>query len=224
MHSKWVNGNQQEEHVNWSARDDEAIRQCQDGEIRGLAQLAERHQTAALRLAFLLTGSAEVAQDIVQDSFIQAYRRITQFRVGAPFAPWFHRIVMNMAHQHTRSPRYRHERSLQAWLAADERAGDVPDSTPSPETLAEQGETRRAVLAALAEITPRGREIIVLRYYLGYADGEIAELLGIPVNTARQRLHAARHALQGVIQARYPWLIETGWALPHTPSVVVEEQ
>jgi RNA polymerase sigma-70 factor (ECF subfamily) len=85
--------------------DAEAMRRCQQGDIAGLAALVARYQVTAVRVAFLLVRDRALAEDIVQDSFLLAYRASGRFRLGAPFAPWFYQIVLNAARQQQRAIR-----------------------------------------------------------------------------------------------------------------------
>jgi RNA polymerase sigma-70 factor (ECF subfamily) len=201
----------------------EAIRSCQQGDIAGLGPLVARYQTPGLRLAYLLTGDRGLADDIVQDSFLLAYRGIRRFRAGEPFGPWFYRIVTNAARQQRRYARHRREVSLDA-LSPEEgteprlgpglglglraTAGDPYATRADPAAQAEQAEERTALLVALATLPHKQREAVVLRYYFGYSDAQIAELLGCRVGAVQQRLHAGRASLQQAIRKRSPWLLE----------------
>ena len=198
----------------------DAIRRCQQGDIAGLGPLVRRYQVPAVRLAYLLTGDHELADDIVQDSFLLAYRGIGRFRLGEPFTPWFYRIVTNTARQQRRYARRRHEISLDA-LPSEDTAGQslaAADSLPEtnrgdPAAQAERAEVRDALLQVLATLPLKQREAVVLRYYFGYSDQQIATILGCRLGTLQQRLHAGRASLQQAIRRRYPWLLGTLSAL-----------
>ncbi|HEX9038723.1 MAG TPA: RNA polymerase sigma factor [Ktedonobacterales bacterium] len=202
--------------------DTDAIRRCQQGDISGLGLLVASYQVPAVRLAYLLTGDNELASDIVQDSFLLAYRGIKRFHLGEPFAPWFYRIVTNTARQRRRSARARREVSLDALApqADFQPEGGLVFATSrsDPVERAEAGETRDALLSALATLPHKQREAIALRYYFGYADLEIASVLGCRLGAVQQRLHAGRASLQKAIRQRYPWLLSAG-SLPSSPDV-----
>lgn len=193
--------------------DTDAIRRCQQGDIAALGALVTRYQTPSVRLAYLLTADHDLANDITQDSFLLAWRGIRRFRLGEPFAPWFYRIVTNTARQHMRSARYRREVSL------DALADDHPDTRlasdfaqvnrADPVERAERGETWAALLDALATLPQKQREAVVLRYYIGYSDRQIATILGCRVGAVQQRLHDGRVSLQRAIRRRYPWLLNS---------------
>jgi RNA polymerase sigma-70 factor (ECF subfamily) len=198
-------------HVNVS-NDEDAILCCQRGDIEGLATLIRRYQADALRLAYLLCGDRYLAEDITQDSFIQAYHTMSRFQPGRPFRPWFHQIVTNTARMRLRSASRRRETSMAALLSDETRsAGGLPDGSrdeSNPATRAERMEDRTAIGRALALLTPKQREALALRYYLDYRDDEIAAILGCGVNTARHRVYDGLGALERVLRQRFPWLLQ----------------
>jgi RNA polymerase sigma-70 factor, ECF subfamily len=206
--------------------DTDAIARCQHGDIEGLAVLIRRYEASALRLAYLLTGDRFLAEDIVQDSFLQAYRALPRFQAGRPFLPWFQRIVTNTTRMRLRSARRRREVSL-TLLASDEDgarkeplaaphplAASAGDAASNPASLAERMEDRAAIGQALAELTRKQREAVALRYYFAYSDQEIATILDCPVNTARHRVYDGLHALERVIRQRFPWLLSERGSVP----------
>ena len=192
-----------------------------------LEALVERYQAHAVRLAYLLTGDRALAEDIGQDSFIQAYRAIQRFEPGRPFEPWLSRIVTNRARERLRSRRRLREITLDAALAhadGNSRANShssgygVSDadvaralhtSAVDPAARAEQAEEHDAMLQALAALTHKQREAVILRYYLGYNDRECATVAGCREGAFRVRLHGALQALKRIIRQRYPWLAPT---------------
>lgn len=199
----------------------DAIRRCQQGDIAGLGPLVACYQIPGVRLAYLLTGDHELADDIVQDSFLLAYRGIGRFRLGEPFAPWFYRIVTNTARQQRRYARHRREISLDVLSAEDtagQRFGATADASHAdgadPAEHAEWAEARTALLAALATLPHKQREAVVLRYYFDYPDRQIADILGCRLGAVQQRLHAGRLNLQQAIRSRYPWLLGALTTLP----------
>ncbi|HEX8996622.1 MAG TPA: RNA polymerase sigma factor [Ktedonobacterales bacterium] len=198
----------------------EAIRRCQRGDMDGLEPLVERHQAQALRLAYLLTGDWGLAEDITQDSFIQAFRNIRRFTEGRPLAPWLYRIVTNVARERMRARRRLREVTLSAHLTQDDaqRSGsagitDITRATYAsgvdPATRVEQAEERDAIFQALNALTQKQREAIILRYYLGYGDHDCAAIAGCREGAFRVRLHGALRALKQIIHQRFPWLLPT---------------
>jgi RNA polymerase sigma-70 factor (ECF subfamily) len=190
------------------AEDSVAIRRCQQGDIDALGILVARYQLSALRLAFLLTGSPTLAEDLVQEAFLAAYHALPRFNLAQPFAPWFYRIVTNSARMRHRASERHPTLSLEAERVTGAMAELRPDPAVGPEEQLERAEVRREVGALLASLTSAQREVIVLRYYYGFSDQEIAEIVGCRVPAARQRLYGGLHALKKLLSQRSSWLLE----------------
>jgi RNA polymerase sigma-70 factor (ECF subfamily) len=196
--------------------DSAAIARRLDGDVEGLAILIRRYEADALRLAYLLTGDRFLAEDIAQDSFIQADRALARFDTRRPFLPWFQRIVTNTARMRLRSLRRLREVSLATLADQEDGVRKGPLAVPfdsqeplEPVTRVERLEERATIGAALSELTEKQREAVALRYYFAYSDQEIATILDCSVNTARHRVYDGLHALERVIRQRYSWLIES---------------
>ena len=167
-----------------------AIERLRGGDIEGLATLVTRYQTEATRIAQLITRDRALAEDVVQNAFVRVYDRIAQFDVERPFAPWFFRIVSNdaiKAAQHA---------SRHVPLSVNDAFDQLPDAAPGPDELLATLEQFDSVTAALAKLAPEQRAAIVLRYYAGLSDREVALRLGSAPGTVRWRLHAARKRLR----------------------------
>jgi RNA polymerase sigma factor (sigma-70 family) len=206
--------------------DGEAIRRCQRGDIGGLEPLMARYQVAALRLAYLLVGERAAAEDVVQDSFMLAYQGSARFRPGSAFTPWFYHIVTNTARQYRRRAATQRVISVE-WLPSGKEDGRVSqasavaassdcDPNVDPALHAERVEEREDVLRALAALTQKQREAVVLRYYFGCSDRELAAMLGCREGTARQRLHGGLAALRQIIMQRFAGI---AGAIPADPRL-----
>lgn len=216
----------EDEHVQVTD-DDDAIKRCQQGDTEGLAALIRQYEMDALRLAYLLTGDRYLAEDIVQDSFMQVYRAASRFHLGRPFQPWFHQIVTNTIRMRRRAASRRHEVSLDG-LPRDEEIGAIipanhTHAEVNPATYAEHMEDRAAIGQALALLTEKQREAVALRYYFGYSDQEIATILECRVNTARHRIYDGLRALEQVIQRRFPWLLHEALGQPAAANSIANE-
>jgi RNA polymerase sigma-70 factor (ECF subfamily) len=159
-----------------SRRDERAwIRGAQRGSVSDLEALFRHHWPRAYRAAYLVVHDSGAAEDIAQEAFLAAVRTLDRFDRRRPFGPWLHRIVVNRAIDWSRARALRRE-SGDAGLATV-TAPTAPEN-PNSQTLA----------AALAELSPEHRAVIVLRHLLEYTPGEIAELLGLPRGTVNSRL------------------------------------
>jgi RNA polymerase sigma-70 factor (ECF subfamily) len=151
------------------------IRGAQAGSLSDLESLFREHWPRAYRAAYLVVHDGQAAEDIAQESFLAAIRALDRFDRRRPFGPWLHRIVVNRAIDWARA------RALRA------EVGDGPLAA-----VAEEGRPGGAfsppLVAALAELSPEHRAVIVLRHLLEYTPSEIAELLELPRGTVNSRL------------------------------------
>jgi len=185
-----------EEHV----EEQQAIRRLKQGDMAGLAVLVRRYQAPAIQAAYLITHDNALAEDVVQDVFLQVYRSIGRFDADRPFKPWFMRSVVNAAVYAARRDQ-RHV-SLDAASGDDDLtfADLLPDTAPAPDDQAELAEIADAVEQALERLSPDQRAAIVLRYYLDLSDDEMSEQLDCAPSTVRWRLHAARKQLGAILR------------------------
>src|SRR3954447_606758 len=151
------------------------VRRAQAGSASDFEALFRAHWGPAYRAAYLVVRDAAAAEDIAQEGFLAAVRALDRFDRGRPFGPWLHRIVVNRAIDWARARALRREAGD---AALDSVAAEPPPDNPHARSLA----------AALAELSPEHRAVIVLRHLLEYTPGEIAELTGLPRGTVNSRL------------------------------------
>jgi RNA polymerase sigma-70 factor (ECF subfamily) len=149
------------------------------------------HRGIAFRAAYVVTGSAEDAEDAAQDGFVKAYRALGRFRDGAPFRPWLLRIVVNEARNRRRSAGRRAALALRA--AGEQTSGDA---APSPEARVLGEERREALLAAVNVLDEKDRLVIGCRYFLDLSEEETAATLGWRRGTVKSRLSRSLERLR----------------------------
>ena len=132
-------------------------------------------------------GSRDMADDVAQDAFERAFAALSRFDERRPFAPWLHRIVVNRSLDLLRS-----ERRLVGMDSVDRIEGEWRDAA----------EEDRALLQAVSGLSPQRRVAIVLRYGVGLAPAEIADMLGLPVGTIHSRLARGLEDLRGLEKER----------------------
>lgn len=177
----------------------EAITKIRHGDIDGLEPLVRSYQHRAVRAAYLITRNREHAEDIVQAAFIRAFERIGQLQADRSFGPWFLQSVVNDAVKATN--RGKRHVSLDAENNSQALAGMLADPTPGPDELFEGIETREELWLALDALPGPQQVAIVLRYYLGLTDSEMAEVVSRPIGTVKWRLHTAHRRLYQVLSA-----------------------
>ena len=154
-------------------------------------QLVREHQGIAFRTAYVITGSAADAEEVVQDAFVKAYRARGRFRSGAPFRPWLLAIVANEARNRRRALGRRARLSLQ--LAEERPSGGA---APSPEVALLAREERAELLAAVDRLGAEQRAVVACRYFLGLSEAETAAVLGCRRGTVKSRLSRALARLE----------------------------
>jgi RNA polymerase sigma-70 factor (ECF subfamily) len=197
------------------------IARLKQGDLAGLDNLLERHQLRAIRTAYLIVLDRPLAEDVVQNTFVQLVQKIHQFDDTRPFAPWFLRSVINDAIKASR--REARQVSLDAVEAAEATAliDNLTDPQPGPEEWAVNDETCREVWQALGCLPPEQRAVIVQRYYLGYSEAEMSAKLKRPLGTIKWLLYSARQKLSGLLAAlAQPPLVtpEPASRSPETPD------
>jgi RNA polymerase sigma-70 factor (ECF subfamily) len=167
-----------------SRRERTLLRSARDGSADAFEQLFREHWPSAYRAALLVVHDQAAAEDIAQEAFLRAIRALDRFDRRRPFAPWLHRIVVNRAIDWSRARAARQESDLDGDRPAAERRPEIGDE----------------LMAALAELSPEHRAVIVLRHLLGYTPGEIAEQLDLPRGTVNSRLRRGLDDLKELLR------------------------
>jgi RNA polymerase sigma-70 factor, ECF subfamily len=169
--------------------DDDWMLLARSGRPGAFDELVRRHQASVLGVAYRYLGQADAAKDVAQNTFVEVYRRLPDYRPQGRFRAYLHRILLNQCRMAARSRGIR--RRLDERLAqADEAALALPDE----EILAR--ERQRQLERALLGLSEKLRAVVVLHFSGELSHAEIADALGIKVGTVKSRLHAALVALR----------------------------
>ncbi len=171
--------------------DTELIQRWQKGDVLALERLVRRWQPSIARFLFRLVGSADLVQDLCQETFLRVYRAGPRYHEDAGFAPWLYRIALNLARDAGR-------RRRRQPLLNDGR--ELVDGQASADVVCQQHESVRLVARAVAELPEPLREVLVLRHYEGMKFEEIARLTGTPASTLKSRFAAALGRLRTRLQ------------------------
>jgi RNA polymerase sigma-70 factor (ECF subfamily) len=162
--------------------------------------LYERFRERVYNVALRVVGNADEASDVLQDVFLLLFRKIHRFRERAFFASWVYRITVNVALDHLRRRRRAPlPIAAEALLDGPQDTGDLS----SPELKLAGRDLERHVRAALGNLSPRLRIVIVLRYLEGLAYVDIGEILECSVGTVKSRLNRAHAAMRRELARRY---------------------
>lgn len=174
-----------------SADVDELVERAKAGDHLAFEQLVRLTYTDTYTLAYRLVGDEEDARDVVQETYLRAHKGLKRFRGDAQFSTWLHRITANCANTYLgRRGRHSHE------VLPDDPV--IADLNPQrdPEQRVGLGDLRDQLSAALLELPPKLRAVVVLRDIYDLPHETIADQLGITESAAKVRLHRARKRLR----------------------------
>jgi RNA polymerase sigma-70 factor (ECF subfamily) len=166
------------------------LARARQGDSDAFRALVEQHSRSVFRLAFRMTGNEQDAEDVVQESFLRAYRQLGRFESRANFGTWLYRIVSNCSVDLMRSKQARHDQVRGDSL--DEGTMELPAAdVPGPERMAQSAEIDRRVQDALQELSPLERAAFTLRHYEGRTIDEISATLGLGTSAAKHSVFRA---------------------------------
>jgi RNA polymerase sigma-70 factor (ECF subfamily) len=170
------------------------VERARQGDQAAFERLVRETYAATYTLAYRLTGDEEDARDVVQESYLRAYKGLKRFRGDAQFTTWLYRITANCAHSHIGKRSRRRTEALPDDLAV----ADV-DPERDPAARADATLLRDRLEGALADLPPKLRAVVVLRDVYDLPHEAIAAELGISESAAKVRLHRARKKLRDVV-------------------------
>ena len=165
------------------------VARCLKGDSAAFETLVHRYQRVLYTVAIRLTGNAEDARDVTQNTFIRAYERLETYDPARRFFSWIYRIAVN------ESLNFLRVRRPTDPLEDKFEAGAIEDPV-------EQQQIGERVQSALMALTKEYREVVVLRYFGELSYEEISETIGIPEKTVKSRLFSARQRLAEILSAK----------------------
>ncbi len=177
---------------------------ARQGSQEAWERLVQSHQTAVFRLAYLILGDSDAAEDVAQETFVRAMKALNRFDPERPLRPWLLSIVRNTSRNWWRSL----GRRWAAWNRLVQETGSEKPSGGQVEGQVERQERSRQVWQAVKDLNPVDEEVIYLRYFMELSVAETAQSLGIAEGTVKSRLHRALGRLREKIQHEYPELME----------------
>jgi len=182
--------------------DHQLVLRAQNGDKVAFGLLVTKYQRKLFRLAFRMLGNQAEAEDVVQDTFIKAYRALPQFRGDSTFYTWLYRIAVNAARTNLES-RGRRLPELYGTKPDSDETFDTDEyltDSNTPETLISSKQIAHTVNVALDELPQDLRMALSLREIDGLSYDEIAEVMGCPIGTVRSRIFRAREAIADKIR------------------------
>ena len=174
----------------------ELVLSSQQGNKAAFSQLVWRYQPQMQRLAERVTGQEDLAQELVQESFLQAYLSLEKLQNPTRFKSWLYGIVLNVCRNNWRRQKVL-SFSLETMVGDPaDRSTLLADDSLDPQQIAEQEETRAFLQAAVDTLSHKNRSATTLFYHDQLSLREVADRLDISVNAVKGRLYKARHQLR----------------------------
>ncbi|MDO4989790.1 MAG: sigma-70 family RNA polymerase sigma factor [Eubacteriales bacterium] len=172
------------------------VQRVLQGDVNAFEKLVLEYEKSVYAITQRMTGNAEDAADMTQETFIKAYNSLSSFRGESKFSVWLYRIATNVCLDFLRS----RSRKPTVSLSMEDDDGeevelDIADESQSPERLLERGLTRDAVRRGLNALSPEYRQILLLREIQGLSYEEISDVLTLEVGTVKSRIFRARKRL-----------------------------
>jgi len=177
--------------------DEELIAEFQAGRPEAFTVLVGRYKDPLTNYVTRFLADRDAADDVVQDVFVRVYRKKNSYRPVAKFSTWIYTIAANLSKTELR----RRKRHLMFSLSrgredADRQPMEIPDLRYASDIQAEQGSRNALIERALATLSPKFREILILADIQDLSYEEIAEITGSNMGTVKSRLNRARTKLQ----------------------------
>jgi len=175
--------------------DEVLIARFQDGDNYAFDLLVKRYKDPLLNFVYRFIGERTEAEDIVQETFLRLFKNKHYYKEIARFSTWIYTIASNLAKTELRKRKRRNILSISNYMST-EKDYDIPDEDSDPESEANSVVTDQIIQKAINKLSPKFKEVIVLRDIQGFAYEEIAEIVKIPLGTVKSRVNRARLKLQ----------------------------
>lgn len=172
----------------------ELVERCREGNAEAFEELYRQHAGRLYNLAFRMTGSAEEAEDLLQDVFLHAHRKLGSFRGESSLGTWLYRLGMNQCLDYLRG---RHAKMGRATDSLDAETADEP-AAPAP--AVPTAISRMDLDRAIAKLPEGCRAVFLLHDVEGFDHGEVASILGISEGTSKSQVHKARVKLRAMLR------------------------
>ena len=185
----------------------ELVKKAQAGDTGAFDQLVSRYRNRVFGMIYNMVHNEQDAWDLAQDSFLKAWKSIARFRGQSSFYTWIYRIVMNVTIDWLRKKQVRggdaeFDDAIQL-KEIDPASRTVPHADALPHERMEQKEIRSRIDAAIGQLSPEHRAVILMKEIEDMQYHEIAESLGCSIGTVMSRLFYARKKLQNLLRDVY---------------------
>ena len=177
--------------------DEQLVRLAKRGDTRAFGKLMLRYQNKIYRLARRMTETDEDAEDVLQDAFVKAFRKLSTFKERSKFSTWLYRITVNIALMKLRRRKLSTVSLSEPVVTEDSSIlRDIENGSPDPLERLLGRDSAEILDKAIAGLRPNYRAVFVLRHVEGLSTRETARVLNIDVPAVKSRLHRARRELK----------------------------
>lgn len=171
------------------------IAEAISGDSTAFGELVLRNQTDVFNVCYRLVGNRQDAEDMAQEAFIRAHKKLHTFSMNYTFGPWIRKIAANVCLNELK----RHYRKTEQ-IAAEDHEWRFIAPTPGPEAFAAKQVQAQTIREAILSLPPTHRAVIELRHYQDMSYKEIAETLQVPLDHVKSYLFRARKKLARMLE------------------------
>ena len=175
--------------------DEELIARFQNGDNYAFDLLVKRYKDPLMNFIFRFVGERNESEDIVQETFLRLFKNKHYYKEISKFSTWIYTIAGNLAKTELRKRKRRKLFSISHYMST-EKDYDIPDISSSPEMDTNSIITDKIIQSAIDKLSPKFKQVIILRDIQGFSYEEIAEIVNIPLGTVKSRVNRARLKLQ----------------------------
>ncbi|HEY1084513.1 MAG TPA: sigma-70 family RNA polymerase sigma factor [Prosthecobacter sp.] len=186
--------------------DNDLVKRCQAGDTRAFDVLVNRYRGRVYAMTYHMIQNEAEAWDLAQEAFIKAWRALPRFKLDSSFYTWLYRIAHNVAYDYLRKKKIQGDGEFDDSRTEHKAAAGaetVPHGDAAPDTVLKNAELGERIRAAIAQLSPDHRQVILLREVEGLQYEEIAALIPCSLGTVMSRLFYARKKLQELLKDTY---------------------
>jgi RNA polymerase sigma-70 factor (ECF subfamily) len=176
--------------------DEELIARFQNEDMYAFDLLVKRYKEPLLGFVYRFIMDRQESEDIVQETFYRLFKNKHYYKEVARFSTWIYTIASNLAKTELRKRRRRNLFSIHQSPTNEEKDFEIPDTSNDPERETNTNITDKIIQSAINKLSPKFREVILLRDVQEFSYEEISEIVGIPLGTVKSRVNRARLRLQ----------------------------
>ncbi|NOZ62701.1 MAG: sigma-70 family RNA polymerase sigma factor [Calditrichaeota bacterium] len=175
--------------------DEDLIERFQNGDVYAFDLIVKRYKNQLLNFIYRFLGNTEEAEDLVQETFLRVYRNRKAYQKVAKFSTWIYTIAGNLAKTELRKRKRRRFFSISE-LGYNDKDYDISDENYNPERDVDGRIKETMIHEKIMELSPKFREVIILRDVQQLSYEEISEIVNIPLGTVKSRVNRGRLKLQ----------------------------